>query len=63
MTKLTMGIMYLVTSPLANTVIKAKSSSGLSPPAIHFKIENMQLTIINFLSAYIASALLCHSIN
>ena len=33
-TKLTVGSMYSVASPLANTVIKTKSSSGLSPSAI-----------------------------
>ena len=48
-TELTVGIPYLVASPMANMVIKT---------FCHFNIGNMQLTVINFLSIYIASALL-----
>ena len=49
MTELTVGTTYSVASPLANMVIKT---------FCHFNIENMQLTIINFLSIYITSSLL-----
>ena len=55
--QLTVRTTYSVASPLANMVSKTKSSSGLSTPTI-FKIEKYAVNWLNFLSAYVTSALL-----
>ena len=56
-TEPTVGTIYSITSPLVNIVIKKIFKWFIT--SCHFNIKNMQLTVINFLSTYINSALLC----